>query len=227
MALTWLPQTQGRRVIWIQNFKLKVAAHAAALGIPGPEVTAIVAALEAYVYAVSVGDQAKRFSKSSNTFKDNLWSGSGQVGAPPPPPTLAPPPPMPAAGVARQLSRFVKRLKATPGYSTPIGKDLGIEPPDRVEREDRAPRFRLVAQPGSIVEVHWIKAGFSGVIVESRRGDSPLWEVIGRDFFAPFRDARPPLEAGKAEVRSYRLQYLRKDDPVGPQSNEAVISTMP
>lgn len=44
---------------------------------------------------------------------------------------------------------------------------------------------------------------------------------------SPFVDTRPPLEAGKAEVREYRLRYLRRDEPVGEWSDIITATTRP
>ena len=40
-------------------------------------------------------------------------------------------------------------------------------------------------------------------------------------------DTRPPLTAGRAEVREYRLRYLDRDEPVGDYSDIISASTTP
>lgn len=44
------------------------------------------------------------------------------------------------------------------------------------------------------------------------------------DVLAPFIDPRPPLEAGKPELRRYRKSYMLKDEPVGELSYIASVN---
>jgi hypothetical protein len=39
--------------------------------------------------------------------------------------------------------------------------------------------------------------------------------VIYEYLYSPFIDTRPPLEAGKPEIRYYRLIYMVNDKPFG------------
>ena len=63
--------------------------------------------------------------------------------------------------------------------------------------------------------------------VESKRGAETAWSYLGNYIVSPITDNRAPLAAGVPESRSYRLIYLRGNDPVGDFSDTLTVSTEP
>ena len=80
------------------------------------------------------------------------------------------------------------------------------------------PRVKLKSLLSSVVRIDWRKGKFDGVLVYSKRGDEVEWTLLDRDNYSPYIDTRPPLEAGKPEIRYYRFRYLLGDQAVGDYS---------
>lgn len=231
MAGLWWPRAEGQRIIWINNFLLKIPGYQATLGFVLADITAITNDLNAYLYSINIVAIFKSKSQDCVRFKDDLADGTGPSGAFPANTTLPAAPVVVANGVVARLTAFVARCTSAPGYTAAIGEDLGIVAPVEggggVEPTDPQPTGNAFAMPNSQVQINWVKAGFTGVIVESQRGTETGWTVLAQDFNSPYVDARAPLVAGQAEVRKYRLRYLQGDTPVGVYSDVIVVSTTP
>ena len=83
------------------------------------------------------------------------------------------------------------------------------------------------ALANSQVELKFVKRGFSGIQVESKRGAETNWSVLGNYLRSPILDTRPLLVAGQPETRSYRYRYLSGNDPVGTVSDTFTVTTIP
>src|SRR5437660_507114 len=77
----------------------------------------------------------------------------------------------------------------------------------------------------SEVRIDFSKGGSDGVQVECRRAGETGWQPLGTDNYSPFVDMRPPMEAGKPEVREYRLRYVLHDEPFGEWSDIVSATT--
>lgn len=135
-----------------------------------------------------------------------------------------------APGIVPRLQQLIRRIKVAPNYTEAIGQALDIidsEDKPSNDEEHAKPTLKGTAQPSSEVRIDFNKGKSDGVWIESRRGSSPQWELLGFDAFSPYTDSRPPLEAGKAEVREYRARYIKHDEPIGEWSDIISVSTTP
>jgi hypothetical protein len=94
-----------------------------------------------------------------------------------------------------------------------------------VVADSQKPTFTATAQPGSQVRLDWIKGKLDGVRVESKRAPETEFTRLDDDRYSPYVDTRPTLKPGESEQRSYRLRYLKKDDPVGSYSDIVTVLT--
>ncbi len=78
----------------------------------------------------------------------------------------------------------------------------------------------------SQVDIRVFKAGYSVVVVDSRRGGGD-WEQIATLTGANFVDNRPPLVAGVPEQREYRSQGFQDNARHGPLSAVVSVVTVP
>lgn len=224
-----IPRTEPELVVWLNNFATSYATHAATLGL-APE-TAEALTRDAAMFQYLVGDLIPTYQAAvqARTAYKNLLK-EGPVDAAPPPVPAAPvtgahPPAVPP-GIMPRVRNLIARIKSSPGYNESIGRDLGIAgegTPGPSGPSKPTPRASAVTD-GTVV-IAFNKAGFDGVVIESRRSGETGWTRLGTDNYSPYTDGRPPLVAGRPEVREYRLRFLDRDEPVGEWSDIIAIST--
>jgi hypothetical protein len=229
-----IPRTDNELMVWLNNFASSFASHAAALGFNDAEVAQVRA--DAAMLNYLIGDLVPAYKAALATrtaYKTLIMSGpvGAPGGDPPPDPSVAAPPATVPPGVVPRLRRLVQRIQVAPGYTDAVGSELGITNGDSAGAgaPDAAakPKARAAALSGSRVRVEFNKAGFDGVQVESRRAGEAGWQRLGTDNYSPYVDERPPVEAGKPEVREYRLRFVSRDEPVGEWSDIISVSTAP
>ena len=228
------PRTDPELVIWLNNFANVFETHAETLGFTKADVTALrndAAMLNYLVGEVLPTYKAAVQSRTAykNLIKDGPVSETG--GAPPPTPAVGAAPTLVAPGIVPRLRTLIQRIQLSPAYNQSIGLELGITSPDDgggTSFASAKPTATAAALPGSQVRIEFVKAGFTGVLIESRRTAAEEgWALLATDNFSPYLDTRPPATPGRAEVREYRLRYLDRDDPVGDYSDIISASTTP
>jgi len=231
-----IPRTDNELMVWLNNFSDSFASHAAALGFAEADVNTVKA--DASMLNYLVGDLVPTYKSALQariSYKDLIMSGpAGSHGGDPPPlPSTATAPAIVAPGIAQRLRQLVQRIQLAPGYNEAVGQNLGIVESStsgvgRVTQTDNAkPTAKATALAGSRVRIEFRKAGFDGVQIESRRAGETGWQPLGTDNFSPFEDARAPVEAGKPEVREFRLRFILKDESVGDWSDIITATTRP
>ena len=214
----------------MENFSNKMWVVGPGLGFTPAELTALAEDKTALQWIIVNMIEAYRTSMQELTaYKNILKDGPiGSVLSPiPTMPPLPAPGPIPAAGIVPRLRAMVQRIKTSPAYTNAIGEDLGIVAPEvTIETITAKPKCKAIALPNSEVRIEFVKGNYAGVLVEGKRGTGG-WELLGRDNFSPYLDARPPQTAGQPEKREYRLRYLDGDEPVGEYSDVLMAVTKP
>lgn len=229
-----IPRTDNELMIWLNNFATTFAAHAAALGFTEAEVSIVNAdaAMVSYLVGASL-PTFKSAAQAYSTYKNLIISGPlGSPGGPPPsaPVVAAPPAPVPP-GILPRLRNLVQRIQLAPGYNETVGRALGITGGEGggPSAPGSAPQPGLKARstgPGT-VQLDFTKEKFDGVFIESRRAGEDGWRSLGVDNYSPYIDDRPPLEAGKPEMREYRARYLLRDQATGDWSDIVTTTFIP
>lgn len=225
---SWLPKAQALRLVWLENYKLKLAIYVGTAGITVADVTLAEDAYDAYAWTIARNEQLRALKEDLTAFKDILADGpiGTPLGAYPAAPVFPAAPGAVSAGIFPQIILQADRIRNTTGYTRPIGEDLGIEPiGSSVTLGD--PLFTALALPNSEVRLDWVKSIASGVLVESQRGNEVSWTVLGVDNYSPYLDARPALVPGQPEVRRYRIRYIVGDEAVGSYSAIVTVTTIP
>lgn len=229
-----IPRTDNELMVWLNNFAAAFAARAAALGFNEAEGAQVRA--DAAMLSYLVGDLVPAYKAALNTrtaYKALVMNGpAGETGGDPPAaPALASPPPTVPPGIVPRLRRLVQRIQVAPAYTEAVGSELGITGAEAGGPSGPAssakPKVTAAALAGGRVRVEFNKAGFDGVQVEGRRAGETAWQPLGTDSFSPYTDERPPLEAGRPEVREYRLRFVERDEPVGDWSDIVPVTTTP
>jgi hypothetical protein len=217
----YIPQNNDERVVWATNFMAKFPDIGAANGFSDEQIARATAACETIIFSITLAKRARLFAKVCTTFRNTMVKSKDEKTPsvpffimPDAPATLSPP------DAVGYLQKIARELKSKSSYRHGFGLELRIVTPPKsaAAREDAVPRVKFKSLPNSVVRIDWTKRGFDGVIVESKRGDETEWTEIGRDNYSPYIDTRPPLVAGKPEIRYYRLIYIYEDKPVGNYS---------
>jgi hypothetical protein len=229
-----IPRADNELLLWYRNFAPRFAAHATALGFSQADVDSMQA--DGAMLSYLVGDLLPAYAGAlqARTAYKNLIK-DGPVGSPggslPSAPTLAAAPAAVPPGVVPRLRQLVARIRVAPGYNDVIGLELGITEPETGGTNAPAsfakPTPKATALDGSKVRIEFNKGGFDGVQIEARRAGEAAWKATGTDNYSPYTDERPPVEAGKPEVREYRLRYIVRDEPVGEWSDIITATTRP
>jgi hypothetical protein len=227
------PRADSELAVWLKTFAATFATHAATLGFTAAEVTAVENDAAMFDYMVSdLIPATKGLAQSRIAYKDLIKKGpigatGGEIPLAQPLKTL---PATVEPGIIPRLQQLIRRIKAAPNYTEAIGQSLDIIDSEGNSSDDETtakPTLKGTAQPSSEVRIDFNKGSFDGVRIECRRGGSPQWELLGFDAYSPYTDSRPPLEAGKAEVREYRARYVKRDEPGGEWSDIISVSTKP
>lgn len=229
-----IPRSDNDLMVWLNNFNTAFAAHAAALGFPDAEVNSLHAntAMVNYLVGDLVPSNKSAYLASSN-YKDLILDGpvGSPGGDPPGAPVVSEPPLTVPPGIVPRLRNLIKRIQLSPNYTEAIGLELGIVGPEGggPSAPAASPKPTLKARsngPGT-VQVDFTKGKFDGVLIESRRAGEDGWRTFGPVNYSPYIDDRPPLEAGKPELREYRARYILRDQTTGDWSDVVTATFVP
>lgn len=226
----YLPSEEGPRAAWLNNFAARLVDYAATLGVDSADVNYTSAAAESYNYVVfTLSDALHNLSKAFTSFKEHLAGDRTPDPLSYPILTLPQPPMVPVgvdlkSGLFVWINELVLKIRKSPNYTDTIGLDLGIMPLPKPVVVMKGRIVKLEAFPGSEVEISFVRKGAKLVIIESRR-EYTEWQVLDKVAASNYRDRRPPLTPGQAEVRHYRIRLSDGKNPIGDYSEEMSIAT--
>ena len=227
-----IPRTEPELVLWYTNFAANLTSHAEALGLPTEAVSQATRDAEMLRFLVGHLIPVYQGAVQTRTAYKNIVK-DGPLGTPlpawPPQPVVVETQPASVPpGIMPRLRQLVARIKASPAYNETIGRNLGISGDESAAPAGPPkPTAKASAQAGGEVKIEFSKVGFDGVLIEGRRGSETAWGRLGTDNYSPYLDTRPPLEAGRPEVREYRLRFIERDEPVGEWSDIITVTTTP
>ncbi len=230
MASDYLPDKDAEFVVWLNNFNTKIPGYAATFSLVAGDTTAVANDYAAINYMVNQVELSKVNTQDRVAYKDLIKNGPiGATGGAFP--GAFTPPAAPGTtvlpGVTPRIRLLAKRIKAHPAYTVAVGEDLGIVRGHFSSTEIPKPTGSARALIGSEVQIKFVKKGFDGVFVESKRGAETAWSTLGTYIRSPFVDNRAPLSAGQPEVRNYRMVYVKGNEQTGDVSDVLVVTTMP
>lgn len=224
-----IPVKSADKIVWLRTFSSHFALVAADFNFSSAKIADVQKACETVVYSIQLAAQAKQYSKACHAFRDTFLRKKSKLPQTAPEfKEITPPAELFPANALAFIEETINLLKAQSNYTSATGALLGIvsAKADKIQPTDK-PKLKLIALINSVIRINWKKGKAQGVMVESKRGDEENFTEIGRDQYSPFIDARPPLEAGKPELRFYRLTYLDHDKPVGITSEIYTVTTNP
>lgn len=228
---TIIPVNNDAKIVFFEMFRKHFVLEAENLNFSAAETEKVLSACDTVVFSVHLTKRAKAFSKACHSFRTAKFTGRKPANVSEYVPTFDMPT-LPAVmfqgNAIGYLQRMFTRIKAQSGYSEMLGIAMGIVPTKAAPRNlnEAKPKGKASALPNNAVRIDWKKGKFDGVIVYSKRGDEAHLTKLERDVNPPFIDTRPPLEAGKPELRQYQLIYFVNDEPVGQASDIMQITTI-
>ena len=124
----------------------------------------------------------------------------------------------------RDSRPIAQQIKAHPDYTDEDGLLLDIiGPEDSTDPATVKPVLLLRIVEGSKVEIAFIKHGFTGVKILSKRGSETAFSFLTIDTESPYVDNRANLAAG-AETRQYHAIFMDADHEVGLMSDIVTIA---
>jgi len=208
------PVRIGDQIVWLRNFRNKIGGYQTTLGYAAGDITAVVADCDRLAWLLDTFQQAvQSFAQAATAHLRLVQNGPGAAPVDPPafslPATPAPPANV-VPGALKRLMLFIANLKTRPGYTPPIGEDLGIIGAETSDDPDAFPNAKATAKSGQVV-INFPKDGHLGVWIESQVGNETEWTHIAIDTSDPYNDTRPLKVAGVPEKRRYRLCFWDGD----------------
>lgn len=196
----YLPRKEGLISAWLNNYKIKLSQHGTVLGLTPAEVTKQEDMCSEIITEITNSALMRNAMKSQNAKKKAVIKKNLTL-----------------------IRKTIQRMKVSPHYATPAGKDMGAIGTDRrVTPAEVIPQIKASTFP-KVVRIRWKKKGIDGVKIHTRLTGETEWKVIGWDFRSPFFDTRPLADGKTPESREYMAQALIKDEVVGQQSQTVTV----
>ena len=126
----------------------------------------------------------------------------------------------------KDVRSIAQQIKNHPSYSEQDGILLDIIGADStLDPATVKPVLTLSIVGGRDVQIDFVKQGFTGVKISSKRGNESAFTFLTIDTESPYVDNRPNLAPG-AETRQYQGIYMDADHEVGLLSDVTSIAVM-
>jgi hypothetical protein len=218
----YYPTSAPEQIIWLENFRNKLAAAAAAAGLTAPQVAAAVADARWVLYILGSWLPAVRAWTKACTaaaLQAQSSQGSGLMALP-----VFTPPALPAGvvpvneGALDRLFALVQTIKQSTGFTEAIGADLDV-----IGTEETGPDLATLqavitaeVQVGT-VKIGWDWGGHSAFLdmieLQVDRSDTKGFVFLANDTTPGYTDSAP-FPAALAKW-TYRAIYRVGDDRVG------------
>ena len=217
----WLPQAELDIAELLTKFGIKIAVHGATVGLTPAEITELQALCACGAASIGLQNDVTKYAQGVTRFKNAVLLATEPVTAYPADFTKAAGlPAISKAGVIPLLCMQVRRIKAHVGYTTEIGKELGIEGaetpmPSSADLSAMKPVLVLTLASGGHPNVGWKKKGMQGIKLQVDRGDGHGMVFLATDTEPDYLDTTPLPASGVTAVWKYRATYIQHDVEVG------------
>ncbi len=227
----YYPIRVADQIIWLENFRNKLAGYATVLGLDSSQVTAAVADARWLLYVLqSWLPAARAWSLACTDAASDAQSGDGSALMVLPvftPPTLPTGVVAVTTGALNRIFALVQTIKDSSGYTEAIGSDIGI-----VGAQQTGPDFTTLKPDftptilATGVNIDWGWGGYSAFLdmieIQVDRNDSKGFVPLAFDTTPGYVDTTPrPTTPVKWK---YRAIYRVNDQQVGLWSDEKSIA---
>src|SRR5690606_6817623 len=226
----WFPRDIHSRAAWMQNFAAIFSQTALSLGFTEDDIATVNADSAALKWLSQNQLDSEAFLRAAAAFRIAATTGksSANLGNFPAPPETTPPAKI-DPGIYERLDHYVRRIRLAKNYSESIGSQMAIIPakPAALNLNAAHPKAGLLAVPGNVVRVSFVRGQATGVMVEIKLDNEESWRNMGRFARSPFD---LDIERGPEDLPRLvrvRLRFISGNDPVGEYSEVDSISTIP
>lgn len=152
----WWPGTMADQYVLVLNFQGKIDGYATQLGMTPADVAAAQGLCDAIAGAYTLTENSRMTMQAMKQWRDLVFTGEPEGSAAPAPPVF------PVGGAPAYKVGSVKlffalrdRIVAAPGYTTPIGEDLGIIGSESTARPESevTPELKATVSMGNFVNL--------------------------------------------------------------------------
>ena len=224
-SISYVPNGDADRVIWLGNFKSKLPIYAPTLGISAAEVTSVTNDYNMYKYIMDVLEVYKQTTNNLVAYKDLLKHAYKQqhLGAIPVLPALAVAPTQVTEGVFDRISGLAKRMKGHPAYTDNAGKDMGIIAPEHVINVDALQPVLTVTLDAGRPHIKCVKGTADAIDLYVDRKDGNGFVLIGRLLKLNYIDVALLPPTISMQEWDYKAIYVIGNNPVGLMSAVVAI----
>lgn len=227
MKQSYLPRTDAKRVIWLQNFAGKLPNFSAKYGITPSELADMAASAVFFSFWHDYTNKVQEYTRSVLAYRDEMRDGTANGASPsvqPVAPALTGIPPAPAPGIFLRARALTRRIKAHAGYTEADGLDLGIVGEEEsFDPQNLQPELKLRLVGGGHPEIVWVKKQADAIeLYVSRNGGAYTFLAI--DTRPNYTDNHPLPAVGTSEVWKYKAIYRLHDAQIGSFSDEVSVT---
>jgi hypothetical protein len=221
VKVSYLPESDAGRMIWFNNFAVKIGTYASAFQLSPAEISSVQDDARYFEYVVQATEQCRKHVQNLTAYKRLLRKveGQQQTSAFPAQPVLPSPPTPVREGIFDRLSRLVKRIKASVAYTDSIGHDLGIIASATVIQKDALQPVLSLWLDAGRPHLKSSKGIAHGIDLYIDRDDGKGFVLTQRLIRMEFIDTVPlPAESNLAEWK-YKAIFVMHDQQVGRMSS--------
>ena len=219
-AVTYLPSTDIARLMWLNNFSLKISMHASTLGLTSSDITSVQNDAAAFNYIINMQEQFKQTLQHITAYKALMKHAIDQqhLGALPVVPVLTAPDPVPE-GIFDRISKLVQRIKASLNYNDHIGSDLGvISSSSKADIHTLQPKLKITLS-GTHPHVKCAKGDADAMDLYADHKDGNGFVLIGRLLILDYIDMAPLPNDNNIIEWDYKARYVKGNNVVGLMSS--------
>ena len=222
MKKGYLPKDDKGRVVWLDNFKTKLAVYAATLGITPAQLAQLEIDSDTYGSFVVFLETLREYAKAATSYKNNLFRSNETIEVFPAAPVYT----VPAGArfdIFGEVSKLVQIIKNSANYNTTIGEDLGIiGEEDAFDPNTLKPELKVAFRVNRPV-IKWTKGQTDGVRIEVDRG-AGTFSFLAIDTIPDYEDTFPLPPLGQTAIWKYRAVYLVNDQAEGQYSDTLEVT---
>jgi hypothetical protein len=221
----YIPTSDANKVMWLNNFTIKLNLYASTLGISNTELNSLQNDTALFSYIVNLMELYYTNYLNLAGYKNMMKFAEGQqhLSFIPKLPPLPTEPTLVPEGIFDRVSKLVKRIKASTTYNDHIGSDLGIvAPTESVDVTTMQPNIKITLNVGKPY-LKWTKGKAEALDLYVDRNDGQSFTYIGRFLHAEYLDVTD-LDPDKIyDEWHYKGIYVKADKQVGLYSKVSSV----
>ena len=194
--MDYIPRKDGDLLVWLANYKTKIAIYGATLGVAGGDILAQQVQCDQMMEAITELAVAKDALKSKLADKTSRYQT--------------------AVGFLRTN---IARQKQSPSYTATIGEDMGVVGTG-TSLDTATYKAQISGELfGGFIRIKFKKMGADGVNIYHRKKGDAQWQFLARDTKSPYDDHIVLANPAQPEHWEYRAYGVLDDAEIGQASD--------